>query len=331
MAGDTAVPFGVPARFMAVGALGLAAFWTSVAATPRLALAHPSLPGVLSLVHVFTLLFGAAVLMGALHQLMPVLLIARLRGAAWGGVTWAAATAGGATIVAGFALGSRSAWLATGGSLVLVAATLLLASLVRTARAAPRIDAVAATVLAAAAALWGTVALGGLVAAGRLVPALSAALGPVTPLHLTLGLAGAFALAIAGAGHKLLAMFVLSHGASPRPLRWIGASVGAAVALAAAAAWLPADWRTATVAGADPATWATRGVTLALGAALAGLAVDVRAILARRVRRRPDPGVTTYLLGLAGLVPAWTLLALGRPADAVAVLLTAALRRRSPG
>ncbi|MCB9740745.1 MAG: hypothetical protein H6747_15885 [Deltaproteobacteria bacterium] len=331
MAGDTAVPFGVPARFMAVGALGLAAFWTSVAATPRLALAHPSLPGVLSLVHVFTLLFGAAVLMGALHQLMPVLLIARLRGAAWGGVTWAAATAGGATIVAGFALGSRSAWLATGGSLVLVAATLLLASLVRTARAAPRIDAVAATVLAAAAALWGTVALGGLVAAGRLVPALGAALGPVTPLHLTLGLAGAFALAIAGAGHKLLAMFVLSHGASPRPLRWIGASVGAAVALAAAAAWLPADWRTATVAGADPATWATRGVTLALGAALAGLAVDVRAILARRVRRRPDPGVTTYLLGLAGLVPAWTLLALGRPADAVAVLLTAALRRRSPG
>lgn len=325
MAGDTALPFRVPARFMAVGALGLAAFWTAVAASPRLALAHPSLPGVLSLVHVFTLLFGASVLMGALHQLMPVLLIARLRGAAWGGVTWAAATAGGAAIVAGFALGSRSAWLASGGTLVLVAATILLVSLIRTARAAPRIDAVAATVLAAAAALWSTVALGALIAAGRLVSALGAALGPVTPLHLTLGLVGAFALAIAGAGHKLLAMFVLSHGASPRPLRWIGASVGAALALAAVAVWLPAAWRSVTVAGADTASWAMRGVTLALGAALAGLAADVRAILARRVRRQPDPGVTTYLLGLAGLVPAWALLALGRPADAVAVLLAAAL------
>lgn len=333
MAGDTAVPFRVPARFMAVGALALAAFWTAVAVAPRLALSHPALPGVLSLVHVFTLLFGASVLIGALHQLMPVLLVARLRvggrgssaSGPLGDVVWAVTTAGAVAIVLGFSLGSRPVWLALGGTLMLIGVTLLLVALARTARAAARVDAVAATVLAAAVALWATVLLGAAIVLGRIVPELGAALGDVRPLHLTLGLAGAFALAIAGAGHKLLAMFVLSHGAAVRPLGWIGASVGGALAATALSVWLPGAWRDASFLGADLPTWASRAATLALGVALTALLVDVRAILVRRMRRRPDVGVLTYLIGLAGLVPAWALLALGRPADAVALLLVAGL------
>lgn len=325
MGGDNAVPFHVPARFMAVGALSLAAFWTGLVLRPELLLAHPAVPGVLAIVHVFTLGFGASVLIGALHQLVPVLLITRLWAPGWGAATWATSSAGSLAIVVGFALGSRPAWLATGGTLVLIGATILLVNLVATVRSARRVDAVAGAVLASAVALWGTVALGAAIALGRLVPSVALALGPVRPLHLTLGLIGAFALAIAGAGHKLLSMFVLSHGASNRPLRWVSGAVGAAVLLAAIGAWAPASWRATSFAGAGTTDWLARGVTVALGVALAALIIDVRAILARRVRRRTDVGVTTFLLGTALFVPAWTLLAFGRPADAVALLLTGSL------
>lgn len=325
MGGDNAVPFSVPARFMAVGALSLAAFWTGLAVRPDLLLGHPALPGVLAVVHVFTLGFGASVLIGALHQLVPVLLITRLRAPAWGAATWATTCTGSLAIVAGFATGSRPAWLATGGTLVLIGATILLVNLVATVRRARRVDAVAATVLASAAALWGTVALGAAIALGRIFPWLAATLGPVRPLHLTLGLIGAFVLAIAGAGHKLLSMFVLSHGVSERPLRWLSGAVLAAVLLAAAAAWMPASWRSGTFAGATGTEWLAHGVTAALGVALAALIVDVRAILTRRMRKRTDVGVTTFLLGLLLFVPAWTLLAFGRTADAIALLLTGGL------
>ena len=325
MGGDNAVPFTVPARFMTVGALSLAAFWSGLAVRPELLFAHPAVPGVLAVVHVFTLGFGASVLIGALHQLVPVLLITRLWAPGWGTATWATTSSGSLAIVVGFALGSRPAWLAVGGTLVLIGATILLVNLVATVRTACRVDTVAGTVLASAAALWATVALGAAIALGRIVPWLAAALGPVQPLHLTLGLIGAFALAIAGAGHKLLSMFVLSHGASARPLRWVSAGVAAAIVLAAVAAWVPSAWRSASFAGAGLTDWLARGVTVALGVALAALIVDVRAILTRRMRKRPDVGVTTYLLGVLLFVPAWTLLAFGRTADAIALLLSGAL------
>ncbi len=325
MGGDNAVPFSVPARFMTVGALSLAAFWTGLAVRPELLLGHPALHGVLAVVHVFTLGFGASVLIGALHQLVPVLLITRLRAPGWGAATWATTSAGSFAIISGFATGSRPAWLAIGGTLVLIGATILLVNLIATARTARRVDAVAGTVLASAAALWGTVALGATIALGRIIPWVGVALGPVRPLHLTLGLIGAFVLAIAGAGHKLLSMFVLSHGASQRPLRWITAAVGSAVLLAAVAAWMPAAWRSASFAGSGLADWLAHGVTAALGVALAALIIDVRAILSRRMRKRTDVGVTTFLIGVLMFVPAWTLLAFGRTADAVALLLTGGL------
>ncbi|MDZ7706804.1 MAG: hypothetical protein U5J97_02710 [Trueperaceae bacterium] len=325
MGGDNAVPFSVPARFMTVGALSLAAFWTGLALRPELLLAHPAVPGVLAIVHVFTLGFGASVLIGALHQLVPVLLITRLCAPGWGAATWATSSAGSLAIVIGFATGSRPAWLAIGGTLVLIGATILLVNLVATVRTARRVDAVAGAVLASAAALWGTVALGAAIALGRIVPWVAMALGPVRPLHLTLGLIGAFVLAIAGAGHKLLSMFVLSHGASDRPLRWVSGAVGAAVLLAAIGAWTPGSWRATSFAGAGGTDWLARGVTVALGVALAALIIDVRAILTRRMRKRTDVGVTTFLIGVLMFVPAWTLLAFGRPADAIALLLTGGL------
>ena len=118
MGGDNAVPFTVPARFMTVGALSLAAFWSGLAVRPELLFAHPAVPGVLAVVHVFTLGFGASVLIGALHQLVPVLLITRLWAPGWGTATWATTSSGSLAIVVGFALGSRPACWSKGGNKV---------------------------------------------------------------------------------------------------------------------------------------------------------------------------------------------------------------------
>lgn len=315
LAGDNAVPFRVPARFLAVGALALAAFWTTLAVAPQWSLAHVQRPAVLALVHVFTLLFASSVLIGALHQLVPVLLVGRLHAPAWGGPTWLATTAGGAAVVTGFALGVRPAWLATGGLLALTGATLLLANLAATAWTVRRVDLPAAAVLASAAALWTTFAFGTLIALSRQLPALAPAFATVTPLHVTLGLVATFALAIAGAGHKLLAMFVLAHGVSPRWLRAALSAAFAAVAAAAAVAWLPAGL-------AVPA----RALVVASVAATAlALALDVRAILTRRLRKRPDVYVATYLAGAGAFVPAAALLVLGRPEEAVMLALLGAV------
>lgn len=315
LAGDNAVPFRVPARFLAVGALGLVAFWTTLAFAPQWALAHVQRPGVLALVHVFTLLFSSSVLIGALHQLVPVLLVGRLHAPAWGGPTWFATTVGGAAVVAGFALGARPAWLATGGLLALSGATLLLANLAVTAWTARRVDLPAAVVLTSALALWTTFAFGTLIAVSRQLPALAPAFAAVKPLHVTLGLVATFALAIAGAGHKLLAMFVLAHDV---PLRWLRAALTtalAAVAAAAVATWLPPG----------PAVAARLVVVATVTATALALALDVRAILRRRLRKRPDVYVTTYLLGAGAFVPAAALLVLDRPEEAVMFALLGAV------
>lgn len=205
LAGDDAVPFRVPARFLAVGAVALAAFWTPLAISRQWALAHVQRPGVLALTHVFTLPFTASVLIGALHQLVPVLLVGRLHAPGWGDATWVATTAGGVALVVGFALGARPAWLATGGLLALAGAT---------ARPLPIGD-------------------------------------------------------VAGLLHVLL--------------------------------------------------------TVALVTAAGGLALDVRAILCRRMRRRPDVYVTTFLAGVGVFLLAAVLVTVGRPEEAVILALLGAL------
>jgi hypothetical protein len=259
--------------------------------------------------------------MGALHQLVPVLLVARLHAPSWGGLTWLLVSTGGLLVVAGFAAGSRPAWLAAGGTLALAGATLLLVNLGATARAARRIDTVAGTVLAAATALWATMALGLLIALSRLVPALAPAFAGVRPLHLTLGLLLAFGLAIVGAGHKLLAMFVLAHGVPLRWLRTAAVAAGLAVLASATAAWLPPELAARPLAGASVAAWLAGLRTVAIATTLASAGLDVRAILARRMRRSFDVGVATYVLGMTLAVPVALLLAAGRPAEAATFAL----------
>lgn len=305
-AAGTAVPFGLPARFLLTGVAALAFAGTSLAFRPELLLGSHLVPSALAVVHTLTLGFGTMVLVGAMHQLVPVLLVAPLHSTSYGGATYALLAPGALSIVIGFGMGYRVPWLAVGGILVLAGLAVFDVNLARTARSASDVGAVGRTMLTAAGYLTGTAVLGLLVATSRLVPGLAGPFGSATPLHLGFGFA-AFFLAIAAAGHKLLAMFVLAHGVSPLRLRVLAWLVHAAVALLALGTFTGA-----TVAPAAAVLFAV---------AVATFTVDTIMIVRKRVRRRIEPSMRPYLAAPAFLVLAAVLGILGHGPAAVASLL----------
>lgn len=306
--GDNALPFAVPARFLLTGALALAAAWTALALKPQLALGYYGSSGALAVVHAFTLGFATLILVGAMHQLVPVLLVTKLHAPCLGALTYGLLATGALGVVLGFASGYRPWLLALGGTGELAGLALFDYNLWRTARQANKRDAVSAAMLLSALCLTLTVGLGLTIALGRVFPDLGRQLGYLTPLHLSLGLFGAFFVAIAGAGHKLLAMFVLTHGLGQWRLKLLLGCVASALAVLALHA----------VTGTR--LWWVALALLAAAVLLFGL--DVRAIVAKRLRRGLELPLRTYLLaplflalaalfGLLGHYPAAVFAVLG--------------------
>jgi hypothetical protein len=302
-----AVPFALPARFLLSGTAALAASTSALALAPQLLLGHHGAPSLLAIVHGITLGFATLVYVGAMHQLVPVLLDAPLRSVVLGHVVFASLVAGVAGVVVGFAGGFTLVPLAVGGSLIVAGLGLFLGNVIATALAARGIGAVGHALIASSAYLMLTAVLGTLLVIGRVVPSVTEVLGYATPLHLGLGLFGAFFLAIVGAGHRLLAMFVLSHG--------VGATrVGLATGLVHAALAVLFVTTLARLPGAPLAA-------LLLAAAVLAYLDDVRRILKVRVRRHLEPPIQAFLTG-AAFLPLAALLALsGRIPTAVTALL----------
>lgn len=277
---DNSLPFAVPARFLLTGALALSLAWTGVTLNPQLILGAYAAPMTLALVHTLTLGFATMILVGAMHQLVPVLLVTKLHSPRLGTLTYLLLLGGALGVVSGFATGYRVWLLILGGGLELFGLLLFTYNLWQTARTATRRDAVSRAVLAAAVYLSLAVLLGLLIAISRALPGLARVLGYITPLHLSLGLFGAFFLAIAGAGHKLLAMFTLSHGVQQGRLRLMIWLVHGALVL------LLLDV-------------AVEGLFQLLSLLLLGLAIllfglDTWKILGKRLRKRLEPAILTY-------------------------------------
>ena len=300
-----ALPFWIPAGFLLTGVVALTAAATAVALQPRLLLAYYATPAVLALVHTLTLGFAAATLVGAMHQLIPVVMVTDLHSPRLGRVCFWLFLPGSAGVVAGFATGYRLPLLVAGGSLVVAALLVFIYNLWRTNLRASVRDAVGAAMLASATYLTLTASAGVTVALGRRLPAL-AQFDP-TLLHLGLGLFGTFFLAIAGAGHKLLGMFVLSHGISQRRLRLLTALVHAGLAL------LAID----TFSGLPLLGPAAAALVCAVLLFIADVAVILRA----RVRRRLGLPLRLFVIAPPLLVAAALLTAAGRAPAAVAAIL----------
>lgn len=296
---EQAPPFDVPLRFFltAPGFLVLAAMvllWQG----PEF-FASRWLPASLALTHLLTLGFMAQVMMGALLQILPVVV-----GVAVPRPQWIAAlihlplTLGTLTLAGAFLLGVplgfqiASGLLGLGFGVALIAFTL----------AVWRAPVTSGTVIAMRCALGGllvTVALG-LLLGGFFGWGLSLPVVTFTTLHAVWGLVGWTVLLVAGIADQVVPMFHIT----PSYPRWLSRGFAPLMAVALA------TWSALILGGWEIAALAT-GAMLAVGVAIfAGVTLH---LLARRRRKIGDPVLAYWRISLISLLASaalWLLAAL---------------------
>lgn len=267
-------PFSLVWRHVAVAlvalpvALGLVAW-----AGPDL-VANPRGPLALTAVHLLAIGWMAMVVMGALTQMVPVVLGVPLASHRAIGVSHALTLSGALAMVTGFSSGFHPAVMA-GGAAVAVGLCVFAGVMALTVRRVKKWD---LTALAVAASL-GCMVLGALLGALMALnfrfgfwPALYGAM----PAHAHLLVVGWLSTLTAGVSYKLLPMFTLAYGHPMTKSRWaLGLIFGGAVA------WLPTLL--------FPAAWPLPAVLQGLGALL--YAWDARQLLERRKKRRLETGL----------------------------------------
>lgn len=263
-------------------------------------------PITLALVHALTVGFLLQTMVGALIQILPVVVGANIRRPLLvARIVHTALTLGGGALVAAF-LGAGAMWyLAAAMLLALGIGAFLLAAggaLLRIPHTSPTIPAIKL----ALGGLLLTVVLGLFLIAG-LIGGWSLPLGPLTDAHAAWGLAGFGAALIAGVAYVVVPMFQLTPGYRARFTRWFVPLLVTAV-LAWSAVRL-ADG----LSGALAAAGLVGSLLLIL---LAAFAVVTLRLQQQSKRSRPDTTfrfwqlgmVTTILValvGIAGLVGAW--------------------------
>ncbi len=243
-------------------------------------------PATLALTHLITLGYLAMVMLGALLQMLPVVLgapVPAVRLVAALGLL--ALSCGTPSLALGFLL-SEPDWL-YGGMLILAAGLLpvivaIAFSLVRTA--APH---VAWPIRQAAFALVVTLALG-MALAGGLYGLWPPTATDLTPLHVAWGLVGWVLLLVVGVAYQVVPMLQITP---PYPLwlsRWLTWIMLAGLLLFSVP---QAGWG-----------WASRLGALALCAGGIGFALATLRIQSRRRRKVPDVTLAFWRLGMASLL-----------------------------
>lgn len=265
--------------FLALGSVGL------VVVAPELAVgAYPSVR-VIGVTHLFTLGWITTSIMGALYQFVPVALGRSIRSVRLAHWTFAIYGAGLSLFVGGLLVGRTAAAL-VGALALAVGVGLFLTNLGATLARAPGRDVTWWALAGAAFFLLLTLIVGLALAtnlwSGFLGEHRFLALG----VHLHLALGGWVGLVIVGVGHRLLPMFLLSHGVGEAPVRW-------AVGLIASGAGALAMFHHAS----EPLSrW---GPALLMGAGLACFLVQAARLYRNRVRRSLDPGMRLAAVALA--------------------------------
>ncbi|GAB5602665.1 hypothetical protein FJNA_11900 [Thermus sp. FJN-A] len=268
---NRAIPLAIPAGFFFLGEAFFLAFALLFALYPE-ALTLPRHPLGLAMAHLFLLGLGVGVLLGAMHQLVPVVLEVPLFRPEWGYPVMLLWALGVGLLATGFARDpSLVPW---GGALALSALLFFAYHMLLTFLKAPRWNRVATALAWVVFYLVLTPLLG-------LLQALSQRYGFYDPerlaWHLLSGLGGIFLLSIVGVGYKLVSMFTLTHGVDEGALGlflW-AANLGIlGLAMGEGLGYL----------------------LLLLAYALA--LYDARRILKNRMKRALDIGVRHYLAGL---------------------------------
>jgi len=240
---STVVPLRLPLSFLLSGTIASVLLGIGAIFLLPMALTDPQAMQVLALVHTATLGWFTMTIMGAMYQLVPVVLITRLRGVALAYSQVALYLAGVVLLISGFWL-TALPLLAVGGSLVVAAAFVFALHLLATILLAPRRPLTAAYLMASLLYLLLVVSLGLTAALNLRWGFLGAATYHLLLAHLVIGLGGWLGLTIMGISYKLVPMFALVHRKSER-LGWgllilLNAGlIGLALSLGlAASAWL---------------------------------------------------------------------------------------------
>jgi hypothetical protein len=302
-----------PPPFLLPGSHFLAAqLWLGIAAlglvwvAPHLAAGNIFDPRVFALTHAITLGVITTAIFGALYQLFPVTMGRAARRLDVAYVTFVLLQAGTVFLVTGFWF-AMPRFLAWGWSGIGLATLLLGINLISRCGNTQPDPAIGRYVGGGYLALVAALCLG----LARIGEALGH--GQVDRLamiasHFHLAAAGFASLVVVGVGHRMLPMFLVSHGFPRWPFRWIGLLMGPGLVLFPAG--LFAGHRGITMTGG--------GLIALAGAVYLYLA---REYFRRRVRRQLDPGLAHVamahlflgaglatglaLLARGGLVPRW--------------------------
>ncbi|HEY6034367.1 MAG TPA: hypothetical protein VIV58_08915 [Kofleriaceae bacterium] len=271
--------FTVALAFLAVGALAL------VDLAPELAYGVFFAPRVVAGVHLFTLGWIMLSIFGALCQFLPVAVGRGLRWQALSHVTFALLGTGAAGFITGLVLAHRAVIIA--GACTLSAAFVLFALNLAATLVTVRDRSLTWWALAGACIFLVVTPLYGVLLQLNLEQSLGIHRFHVIAVHAHVAIVGIVLPTIVGVAHRLIPMFLLSHGANERPA-WISIALlfTGAVLLA-----LPTGGVTVDLIGGG----------LAAGGVLA-FAVQVVLFFRARKRRALDAGMRLAGAGLLGLL-----------------------------
>ncbi len=288
VASRQAPPFRLPGEhftaalvFLVLGAVGLVLVAEELSTG-----AYPS-PRVIGVTHFFTLGWITTSIMGALYQFMPVALGEPIRSIGLAHVSFGVYVTGLPLFIVGLVTGQTTVMVV--GAVTLVCGLgLFLVNLGITLVRATRRDVTWWALLGAGFFLLLTLVLGLALAGnlrwGYLGPNRFFALG----VHIHVALGGWVGLVIVGVAHRLLPMFLLSHGAGEALSR------AAVVLIAAGAAALAALHHAPDVLS----RWAP---ALLMGGGVTCFLVHAARVYRKRVRRALDPGMRLAALALGFL------------------------------
>lgn len=267
--------------FFALGAVGL------IAIAPELAVGAFFVPRVVAVVHLFTLGWIMLSIFGALCQFLPVAIGRGLRWPSLAHVTFGLHVLGAAGFIAGLVLARSN--LVVAGASGLSAAFVLFALNLGVTLASVRERSVTWYALAGATLFLVATPLYGVLLQLNLIEGLGVHRFHVVAVHAHVAIVGIVLLVIVGVAHRLIPMFLLSHGATESPA---GAAVGflfvAAVLLALPVGGIRID----EIAG------------LFAAAGVIAFAVQAIEFFRQRKRRALDPGMRLAAAGLFGIITA---------------------------
>jgi hypothetical protein len=307
--------FGLPLGFLAFGVLSFLLLNGLFALSlTGIADAWFRNPWALLVTHLFTLGFVTAIIMGAVYQLLPVILETTLWSEKLGYVHLACYVTGVVTLLAGF--GTMSApLLATGGSLILTGVVLFLVNAANTMRTARHWHHSATFLICSLFYLGMVATLGFLLALNIHTGFFGAATKGYLAMHAALGFGGWFTLTIMGVAYRLIPLFTLSH-------HTFGARTWTALALVNLSILSLA---TATGFDADRPVLA-----VCVGVGVAGVLLflsEMHTIIHTRVRKELDLGLRFAITAFLSLIItlALALLFLLMPSDYVTPARTVGL------